>query len=674
MGAIRLEYLFNLFESSFEYLLVADREGRVSHASRLLISESGLSQKSVVKRRLEDILTPESLEGFRLAMVEVRKGRKGTVGFSVKGGNSRVIPLKVGYAEDEEGGLFLFYGVQAEGLSMLSEWEKIERIKELSCVYAVADWIDTSVSIKEFFTELPTYLSRGMHYPEHAVIYSLYQGVEYGQKPASEDIIRAVLEVSGQVAGELRVGYISEEFELLPEEQRMLNEIARMLSLALERKELTERLALKQEEEAEYRRKLAELETVIENRTKELDDQRVKLERVNDYIARVQHDWEESKVRLETMFQAIPDRVALIDLKRNVVMTNRETVLPGDKCYRTVFNSETPCPDCRLMRVVREKAPITLEIKHEDSYFEVHALPIFNQKHEVEGIIEFYRDITMEKTYEQQLQQADKLASLGQLVSGIGHEINNPNQFIRGNIKIIKQALEDIIPILDEYYKEHPDLKIARLHYGFFREHVGTLVNDMGHGSERIKGIVEGLKRFARRDEGLLIDTVDINTIVDASARLVHNQVHKNADIELDLAPDVPSFTGNSQKLEQVLINLLINAGQAMPDDRRGLVRVKTRAENSTLSIEVSDNGKGMTEETLKHIFEPFFTTRRAKGGTGLGLAIAYRIIEEHGGKITIVSKPGAGTTFLIRLPIKKKAAAEDEDDHTETPAIGGHS
>jgi PAS domain S-box-containing protein len=668
----RLEYLYNLFESSFEFLLVVDTKENVVHASRLLCQQCGLARESIVGHRLQDFLDPASLEGFHAAMQEVRKGRKGTVGFSVKGGNTRVIPLKVGYAEVEEGGLYLFYGVQAEGLTTLSEWEKIERIKELTAVYAVADWIESSSSIKEFFTELPTYLARGMHYPEHAVIYSVYQGVIYGQKPASKDFIRAALEINGQAAGEIIVGYVSDEYELLPEEQKMINEIARMLNVALERKELSERLALKQEEEAEYARKLAELETVIESRTKELDDQHEKLNRVNDYIGRVQHDWEESKVRLETMFQAIPDRVALIDLKRNVVMTNRENVLPGDKCYRTFFGSDSPCMDCRLMRVVREKAPVTMEIKHDDSFYEVHALPIFNQKHEVEGIIEFYRDITIEKTYEQQLQQADKLASLGQLVSGIGHEINNPNQFIRGNIKILQQALEDMLPIIDEYYKDHPDLKIARLKYDFFREHAMTLVNDMSHGSERIKGIVEGLKRFARKDEGLLVDEVDINTLIDASARLVHNQVHKSADIELDLAGNIPAFTGNSQKIEQIIINLLINAGQAMPDDRRGLIRVKTRIEDSIVCVDVSDNGKGMTEETRKHIFEPFFTTRRSRGGTGLGLAIAYRIIEELGGKITVSSKPGVGTTFSIRIPVKRKPA-EGEEAGGELGA-GGHA
>jgi polar amino acid transport system substrate-binding protein len=129
--------------------------------------------------------------------------------------------------------------------------------------------------------------------------------------------------------------------------------------------------------------------------------------------------------------------------------------------------------------------------------------------------------------------------------------------------------------------------------------------------------------------------------------------VSKNADIELDLAPDLPILTGNAQKIEQVIVNLLINAGQAMPEGRRGRIVASTRVEGGSVVIEVRDNGKGMSEQTMKRIYEPFFTTRRAGGGTGLGLAIAYRIIEEHGGSIAVTSKLDVGTTFKISLPMK---------------------
>lgn len=176
-----------------------------------------------------------------------------------------------------------------------------------------------------------------------------------------------------------------------------------------------------------------------------------------------------------------------------------------------------------------------MTIKRGEGFLEVHALPAFDENHEVDGTMEFYRDVTLEKTCEQQLQQADKLASLGQPASGIGYEINNPDQFIRGNVKIIRQALEDMLPIVDEYCAEHPDLKIARLKYDFFRKHIMTLVEDMAHGSERTEGIVEGLEGFAREAEGLLIDRIDVNTIVEATRRLVHNEVHKHADIHVEL-------------------------------------------------------------------------------------------------------------------------------------------
>ncbi|MEN8208562.1 MAG: ATP-binding protein, partial [Candidatus Fermentibacteria bacterium] len=458
----------------------------------------------------------------------------------------------------------------------------------------------------------------------------------------------------------IRVGYISGTHEHLPEEQKMLNEIGRMLSVALERKELSERMLLKREEEDGLNKRLKELEAQIDERESELEEQKQKLSTADSYLDRINRSWDETKHRLETMFRVIPGEVMLIDLNRNVVMSNHDDIEPGDKCYRTYFNRDTPCRDCRLGKIKREKTPITITIRDGDKFMEVHTLPVYNQEEEVEGILEFYRDVTLEKTYEQQLQQADKLASLGQLVSGIGHEINNPNQFIRGNIKIIRQAITDMLPIVDDYQEDHPDLKIARLKYDFFREHIMTLVDDMAHGSERIKGIVEGLRGFARKDEGLLVDNVDVNTLLEATTRLVKNEVHKHAEIELELGNDLGKFTGNSQKMEQIFINLIVNAAQSIPDDKKGLITVRTYMDESeNVVIEIEDNGKGMDEKTQKQIFDPFFTTKRAKGGTGLGLAIAFRIAEEHSGNIAVTSKPGIGTKFTVRIPTGADSAVE---------------
>ncbi len=655
---IRLLDLYSLLESNFDFLLVVDGNERVVHISPLLerscadCAEDG----SIVGLHLEDIVGSESLQSLRDAMVRVREGSRGVLGiYTTKTERAQPIPMKVGYIESVSGGLFLFFGRQADVFRAMDEWEREERIKELSCLYSVAEWIEVSPSISAFFSRLPEYLSRGMRFPDEAVVYSDYQGVEYGQEPAGE-YISVGLVVSGEPKGEIRVGYIGGEHDLLPEEQRMLSEIGRMLSLALERKELRERMELKREEEQDYNRRLERLQEEIDQRSREMESQERKLKVANSYMDRVNRSWEEARRRLETMFMAIPDDVMLIDLDRNVVMSNRESIRPGESCYSAYFERDTPCEDCRLAKIIKDKTPITITLRDGDRYLEAHALPIFDQDGKVDGILEFYRDITLEKTYEQQIQQADKLASLGQLVSGIGHEINNPNQFIRGNIKILRQALDDMLPIMDDYYEEHPDLKIARLKYDFFRQHIMTLVDDMAHGSERIKGIVEGLRGFARKDEGLLADQVDVNTLLQATTRLVQNEVHKHAEMEMDLGEEIPTFTGNSQKIEQVLINLIVNAAQAIPDDRKGLITLRTRMEGEDVVIEVEDNGKGMDEKTMKQIFDPFFTTKRTRGGTGLGLAIAYRIIEEHGGSITVNSRVGEGTRFTIRIP------AEDEE------------
>lgn len=652
---IGLKNLYDFMEGGFDYLLVLDDDERLIHASMMFRKDCLPEDQADGEIRLDKLVSDFSLRTFRSAMAKARAGNRAIAVFSPPGDEACSVPLKAGHATVEKGSIYIFFANKLEGLSKRTESEKDERIKELACLYRVMEWIEVSPTIDSFFKELPRYLGPGMLDPDEVVVHSVYEGVKYGQEPSEHNHISVTLVVGGKEKGEIRVGYLDEQHQLLPEEQKMLNEIGRTLNFALERREYRDKLRLKQEEEKEFSNRLEALESEIASRTEELDEQREKLNIVNSYLDRVSSGWEESKVRLETMFEAIPDDVVLIDKNRRIVMTNREEIDPGGHCYEGFFGRERPCEDCRLARILRDKAPLTISIKHEDRYLQVHALPVYNKEHEVDGILEFYRDVTLEKTYEQQLQQADKLASLGQLVSGIGHEINNPNQFIRGNIKIIKQALDDMLPIVDDRHRSHPDLKIARLKYDFFREHIMTLVDDMAHGSERIKAIVESLRTFARKDEGLLVDTVDINTLVEASARLVHNEVHKRAEIEMDLASDLPTFVGNSQKIEQVLINLLVNAGQAMKDDRKGLIKVRTGLDQDNIIVEIEDNGQGMTEKTRKMIFDPFFTTKRAKGGTGLGLAIAFKIIDEHNGSIAVTSELNVGTTFKIRIPAGKK-------------------
>ncbi len=250
------------------------------------------------------------------------------------------------------------------------------------------------------------------------------------------------------------------------------------------------------------------------------------------------------------------------------------------------------------------------------------------------------------------LVQKEKLASLGQLSAGMAHEINNPIQFIQGNMQILTEAMETILPILDQRAETNSNLMIARLQYPFFRQHIRTLLKDMYGGTVRIADIVKDLKQFARADEGRLDEMVDVNDVARSSLRLVHNKI-KHYQVATELDPDLPKVRGNASKIEQVMVASLINAAEALAERGDGFIRVGTSVDCKAgdICIAISDNGSGMTEEVKRKLFDPFFTTKQRRGGTGLGLSITYGIIKDHNGRIEVDSDVGEGTTFRFYFP-----------------------
>jgi len=254
-----------------------------------------------------------------------------------------------------------------------------------------------------------------------------------------------------------------------------------------------------------------------------------------------------------------------------------------------------------------------------------------------------------------QLVQSEKLASLGRLSAGMAHEINNPVQFIQGNMRILSEATADILPVLDRHAESNPDFKIARLNYSFFRQHIKTLLDDMSNGTVRIADIVRDLKKFARAEEGRFDETVDVNETVRASLRLVHNKV-KRHNVIAELAPDLPQIKGNASKIEQVMVANLINAAEALADRSDGTIEVTTSSDpgGASVCVRITDNGPGMTEEVRQRLFDPFFTTKQRSGGMGLGLSIAYGIIKDHQGWVDVDTKLGAGTTLQYHFPVDR--------------------
>jgi PAS domain S-box-containing protein len=280
------------------------------------------------------------------------------------------------------------------------------------------------------------------------------------------------------------------------------------------------------------------------------------------------------------------------------------------------------------------------------------------------------RDITERRRAEdetrlqqQQLVQADKMISLGVLISGVAHEINNPNSIAMLNTSMLFRAWESARPILDEYYRENGDFLVAGLQYSEMCEQIPRLFLELEESARRIKNIVHDLKDYARQDTTRHMEPVDLNEIARAAVRLNHNKI-KNAtrNFGMELAPNLPPIRGNRQRLEQVLINLIQNSCEALASQDAAISLASRHDANSDeVEVSVHDQGTGIAEEIINRITDPFFTTKRSYGGTGLGLSVSAGIIKEHQGRLRFASSPEAGTTATISFP----AWREGRDDKT---------
>jgi len=258
------------------------------------------------------------------------------------------------------------------------------------------------------------------------------------------------------------------------------------------------------------------------------------------------------------------------------------------------------------------------------------------------------------KLHQQQLMQAGKMVALGTLVSSVAHEINNPNNFIMLNAPLLKETWERVFPILDEYYEENRDFTVGGMGYKEMRERIPRLLSGITGGSQRIQQIVEDLRDFVRRDASDMNQSVDVNAVLRSATSLLSNTIAKaTSHFSLKYGEKLPLLKGNSHRLEQVIINLIQNACQALPDVRRAIsLSTAYDAKTSCIVVKVQDEGVGIPPEVLPRIADPFFTTKSNSGGIGLGLSISTKIIKEHGGTLVFASEPGKGTTAEIAIPV----------------------
>jgi predicted ATPase/signal transduction histidine kinase len=279
------------------------------------------------------------------------------------------------------------------------------------------------------------------------------------------------------------------------------------------------------------------------------------------------------------------------------------------------------------------------------------------------------------KQTQTQLIQIEKMSSLGQLVAGIAHEINNPINFIYGNISHTKQYFQDLIKLLHLYEQQYPDAtpeiqdELENIDLEYLMSDLPQMLNSMKIGAERIRQIVLSLRNFSRLDEANM-KQVNIHEGIDSSLLLIQNRLKVKSDgtsiieviKEYGSLPLVECYAG---QLNQVFMNLLVNSIDVLEEKRKQekvqgntsfspVIRIHTSIiDANCIEIRIADNGFGMTEEVHQKIFDPFFTTKPVGAGTGMGLAISYQIIvEKHKGKLTCISVPGQGAEFIIQIPV----------------------
>ena len=265
-----------------------------------------------------------------------------------------------------------------------------------------------------------------------------------------------------------------------------------------------------------------------------------------------------------------------------------------------------------------------------------------------------------------QLLQSEKLASIGQLAAGVAHEINNPIGFISANLNTLRTWVRSLLAVIAAHDAALTQLEPAtrdaltamrgEADLDYVRDEIVTLIDESIDGAVRVRRIVQDLRDFSRPGSGEW-SVVDIHAGLESTLNVVHNELKYKADIVREYG-DVPQVECLPSQLNQVFMNLLVNAAHAIPS--RGVITIRTSSDGEQVSIAISDTGTGMTPDVVRRIFDPFFTTKPVGQGTGLGLSVSHGIVERHRGAIDVTSEPGRGTTFCVRLPIRRAEGSAD--------------
>lgn len=405
-----------------------------------------------------------------------------------------------------------------------------------------------------------------------------------------------------------------------------------MILLAIE--DITERRQAKEE----LRRYREHLEELVKERTAEIRTANEQLQREIIERQRAEERIKQSAEEWRVTFDSITDLVSIHDKNFKLVRVNKAfgnslkmepAELIGKTCYELVHGTNEPVPNCPHIKTLATKEPITVGYFEPclGIHLEVTTSPIFNEKGKVVGSVHVARDTTERKRMEEQLIIADRLASVGELAAGIAHELNNPLTSVIGFSQLLldKNVTDDVKEDLKVVYSE----------------------------AQRTAEVVKNLLIFARRHTPAK-QPVNINGIIDKVLKLrAYEHRVNNIRVITRFASDLPEIKADCFQLQQVFLNIIINAEHFMIEThKKGTLTIITEVTGNIIRASFADDGPGIPGENLGHLFDPFFTTKEVGKGTGLGLSICHGIITEHGGRVYAESDLGKGATFIVELPI----------------------
>ncbi len=362
----------------------------------------------------------------------------------------------------------------------------------------------------------------------------------------------------------------------------------------------------------------------------------------------------ESRNTLQALIDGIPQPIYTIDDNWHLVAINKSKAdeleatrdnLVGQICFSAFYERERPCEHCLVAETLSGQQARTWTVRwlgqdHLPREWEVDAYPIPGSQASSARAVVVWQDRTEERQLENSLMQAGKLAAIGQLAAGVAHEINNPLTVVNANAQMLKM----VIPSDDENFES---------------------VDLIAKAGERATKVVRGLLDFARQ-EHYSFTLGDVNySIIEALDLIGYQLQSAGINVSQHLEANLDGVVASWEHLKSVWLNLLLNARDALqdvPEDRRIEVVSRPGPGSNQVQVLIHDSGKGMTSAETVHIFEPFYTTKDPGKGTGLGLATCHRIIEQHGGEISVASMPGEGTTFVVILPSSAKLSEQSMD------------